>query len=60
MTPEQWEKVSEIFHAASELAALPEPLRRLEQDVTYKVEIGKTLRDLTATLDRNQGLKGNP
>jgi len=45
--------------AASELAALPEPLRRLEPGAPYKAEIGKKLRDLTAALDRDQGLKGN-
>lgn len=39
-------------HAASELAALPEPLRRLETGFAYRVDVSPRLRDLAAEVDR--------
>jgi nicotinate phosphoribosyltransferase len=40
-------------HAAESLARLPAPLRRLEDEFTYRVEIAPALRDLAAEVDRN-------
>jgi nicotinate phosphoribosyltransferase len=40
-------------HAAENLARLPAPLRRLEEDFAYRVEIAPALRDLAADVDRN-------
>ena len=39
--------------AAKELASLPEPLRSLEPNAEYRVEVGKALRELTASFDRH-------
>lgn len=39
-------------YAANQLAALPEPLRRLETGIDYPVEIASTLRDLADDCDR--------
>ncbi len=38
--------------AKRELERLPEPLRRLDPDATYPVEIGRDLRELAAAVDR--------
>lgn len=40
--------------AARNLAALPSPLRRLQADVPYEVEVSQRLRALAATIDREQ------
>jgi nicotinate phosphoribosyltransferase len=39
-------------HAAENLSRLPAPLRRLEEDFAYRVEIAPALRDLAAAVDR--------
>jgi nicotinate phosphoribosyltransferase len=39
-------------HAAHELQRLPAPLRDLEPETTYPVEVGETLKDLAAAFDR--------
>ena len=46
-------------HAKDQLARLPEPLARLEP-YTYPVEIGASLRELAAELDRRAGIDGTP
>jgi nicotinate phosphoribosyltransferase len=38
-------------HAARELERLPEPLRRLEPDASYPVEVSEALRRLAAEVD---------
>ena len=38
--------------AKSELERLPPPLRRLEPDAAYPVEVASALRDLAAEVDR--------
>jgi nicotinate phosphoribosyltransferase len=38
-------------HAARELERLPEPLRRLEPDASYPVEVSDVLRRLAAEVD---------
>lgn len=40
-------------HAAKNLAQLPEPLRRLEPDAQYPVEIGAALLQLTEEVDKH-------
>jgi nicotinate phosphoribosyltransferase len=45
-------------HAKDQLARLPAPLARLEP-YTYPVEIGASLRELAAKLDRRAGIDGN-
>jgi nicotinate phosphoribosyltransferase len=39
-------------HAAHELQRLPAPLRDLEPETTYPVEVGEALKDLAAAFDR--------
>ena len=46
--------------AAKELARLPEPLRSLEPNAEYRVEVGKALRELTASFDRYLQRDGKP
>ena len=46
-------------HAKDQLARLSEPLARLEP-YTYPVEIGASLRELAAELDRRAGIDGTP
>jgi nicotinate phosphoribosyltransferase len=46
-------------HAKDQLARLPEPLARLEP-YTYPVDIGASLRELAAELDRRAGIDGTP
>jgi len=46
-------------HAKDQLGRLPEPLARLEP-YTYPVEIGASLRELAAELDRRAGIDGTP
>ena len=41
--------------AAHNLAALPEPLRRLEKGIAYPVEVSTGLRDMAAEMDRRVG-----
>lgn len=41
--------------AARSLAGLPEPLRRLDPDATYRVDIAEPLRRLTAEVDERTG-----
>lgn len=40
------------YHASENLARLPEPLRRLQEDVAYRVEIAPALHELAAEVDR--------
>lgn len=40
-------------HAAHELERLPQPLRELEPDATYEVQIGNALKDLAAEFDHH-------
>jgi nicotinate phosphoribosyltransferase len=40
-------------HAATSLAKLPEPLRRLQEPYNYRVEIARALHELAAQVDRN-------
>jgi nicotinate phosphoribosyltransferase len=44
-------------HAAEEIGRLPEPLRRLEPDAHFAVEIAPALRALAADVDRRLALK---
>ena len=45
-------------HAARELAALPEPLRRLEPGAAYPVKVSQRLVDLAAEVDRRIAAQG--
>lgn len=40
------------YHASENLARLPEPLRRLQEDFAYRVEIAPVLHELVAQVDR--------
>jgi nicotinate phosphoribosyltransferase len=44
-------------HAASELARLPDALRRLDPDATYGVEMASSLRRLAEQADRSLGVR---
>jgi nicotinate phosphoribosyltransferase len=47
------EPLAEIkLRAKRELERLPEPLRRLDPEATYPVEVAPELRDLAAEVDR--------
>src|SRR6266568_6285786 len=49
---EPWPTLAEIrARAAQDLAHLPEPLRRLEPDASYPVEVSEALRRLAAEVD---------
>jgi nicotinate phosphoribosyltransferase len=47
------------LRAKQELERLPEPLRRLDGDATYAVEVAPELRDLAAEVDRRLQSKGS-
>ncbi len=52
-------ELSELrVHAAAELGRLPAPLRRLESDARYPVEISSGLRELAKVADRLRGGAG--